>query len=107
MVHQSNELSCIGVASQIQNISEWLVPVIAFSNLHKGNPSPEMIDDFLVKRRVPPFRGKIKLSARDDNPKGAIIAEFPHLPCPILLVGAEVNISLERSQWYPQLKLRL
>ena len=93
MVNEPDELAQIRFAAQVDHAFQLWMVVTSLAHLHKLDPASEMIDDFLVPLRLPPFDRDIEFAACDYNPEGCILPrEFLHLGVPPFLLWGQVNI---------------
>ena len=67
-VHQSHELTCRCFADQIGHSFERRVPMSRFAALQERDSTAEVIDNFLIARRVPPLGREIEFATRHHDP---------------------------------------
>jgi hypothetical protein len=96
MVHESDQLSDVGFAAQVDRALESGVVMTLITDLDELNSPAKVIHDLLITIGTPPFDGHVVLAASRDDPKRDFLAcQFPDLRIPGLFQFGNVDISFE------------
>ena len=107
MVHQPDEVAQTGLADEIDDTGERRVPMSSFPALDKRYAAPEMIDNLLVMRRVPPFGSEVEFSTCNDDPELVRNTLFRARDRSLLLFRRQMHIAVESRQGNSDVELLL
>jgi hypothetical protein len=96
MVDQTDQLSEIGPATQVDDPIEFRMIMSEFAHLNELDLAAKMIHYGLVALRFPPLYCEIVFPTRTNDPKGRHLSgKLTNLRVPCLLLRGEVDITSE------------
>jgi hypothetical protein len=75
VIHQTDQLTGVGQATQIDHAPRWRMIMVQLSDLYKLNAPVEMVDHPLIPGTLPPFGCAIELASGGDHPKRNLFSD--------------------------------